>query len=99
VGKTAKLSDRELCRHRPAGSDLDSDLLSYRHSGDARYLPKHTQGSPYRYEPTFLVRIWQLFLGFIQFIRAGKLLGIEDHNIILYENKLAAIASDRGQSR
>ncbi|MGJ0391399.1 MAG: lipase family protein, partial [Methylocystis sp.] len=35
----------------------------YRHSGDARYLPKRVVGSPFRYEPGLLVRAWQFLLG------------------------------------
>ncbi len=73
--------------------------LFYRHSGDPRYLPARDQGSPYRYEPGLATRTWQLAEGLVQLVRAGKILGIEDHAIALYEQKLAAIASERSHSR
>ncbi len=71
----------------------------YRHSGDARYLPDHTAGSPLRYEPGLVMRAWQLLIGLRQFFIAGKILGIEDHSIAEYEQKLMAIASARSQAR
>ncbi len=71
----------------------------YRHSGDARYLPKRVVGTPFRYEPGPIVRGWQFLLGLIQFFQAGKILGIEDHHIGQYEEKLKAIATQRGQAR
>jgi hypothetical protein len=71
----------------------------YRHSGDPRYLPDKVLGSPYRYEPNLPIRAWQLAKGLIQFVQAGNILGIEDHNIALYASKLAEIADARGQTR
>ena len=60
----------------------------YRHSGDPRYLPDQLQHSPYRYEPDFLIRTWQMLKGLVQLARAGTILGIEDHSIVEYERKL-----------
>ena len=71
----------------------------YRHSGDPRYLPDESQDSPFRYQPGGLVRIWQLAKGLVQFFRAGSILGIEDHGVTEYAQKLAAIAAERTQAR
>jgi len=78
---------------------LDLPPVPYRHSGDARYLPDKTQGSPFRYEPGALTRSWQLLIGLVQLARTRSVLGIEDHSILLYERKLADIAANRSQSR
>jgi len=74
-------------------------LYPYRHSGDARYLPDHPVGSPYRYEPGLPVRLYQLVIGLIQFFGSWRLLGIKDHSIAMYAAKLASIADARTQSR
>ena len=71
----------------------------YRHSGDPRYLPDQTKASPFRYEPGPLVRAWQLLVGLRQYFTAGKILGIEDHSMDEYEQKLMAIANARTQAR
>jgi hypothetical protein len=71
----------------------------YRHSGDPRYLPDRFTPSPYRFEPNLLERGWQMVRGVIQLIRAGSLLGIQDHAIAAYREKLDAIAGARDQSR
>jgi triacylglycerol lipase len=71
----------------------------YRHAGDPRYLQQKVDMSPFRYEPHLLVRLWQLALGIVEWFKSGTLLGIADHNIALYEKKLAAIAAARSQSR
>src|SRR5262249_20215265 len=73
--------------------------IVYRHSGDPRYMPDHLTPSPYRFEPNLLERGWQTIRGLIQFIRAGSILGIQDHAIAAYCEKLDAIAEARGQSR
>lgn len=74
-------------------------LYPYRHSGDARYLPERPEGSPYRYEPGLRVRLWQLAIELIQFLRTWQILGIKDHSIGMYAAKLAKIAEARTQSR
>lgn len=71
----------------------------YQHSGDPRFLPTHVQELPFRYEPGFIVRVWQTIRGLIDFARSGTILGIEDHNIGQYESKLETIAEARDQSR
>lgn len=73
--------------------------LVYRHSGDPRYMPDHTTPSPYRFEPNLLERGWQMIRGIAQFVRAGSILGIQDHAIAAYCEKLNAIAEARDQSR
>ena len=55
--------------------------IVYRHSGDPRYMPDHATPSPYRFEPNLLERGWQMIRGLIQLIRAGSILGIQDHAI------------------
>jgi hypothetical protein len=74
-------------------------LYPYRHSGDARYLPDRPEGSPYRYEPGLLVRLWQLVIGLIQFLGSWRLLGIKDHSVGIYAAKLTRIAEARAHSR
>ena len=74
-------------------------MYPYRHSGDARYLPKHPEGSPYRYEPGLFVRLGQLVIGIIQFFGSWQILGIQDHSVAMYAAKLARIADARTQSR
>jgi hypothetical protein len=73
--------------------------LVYRHSGDPRYMPDHLTPSPYRFEPNLLERGWQTVRGLIQFVRAGSILGIQDHAIAAYCEKLDVIAEARSQSR
>jgi hypothetical protein len=74
-------------------------VLSYRHSGDPRYLPDQVRGSPYRFEPNPLQRLWQFLRGVMQLIRAGSILGIDDHQIAEYRRKLDQVAAARAQSR
>jgi triacylglycerol lipase len=71
----------------------------YRHSGDPRYMPESVTASPYRFEPNPAQRTWQFVQGIIQFLRAGSILGIEDHAIADYRRKLEAIAGVRMQER
>ena len=73
--------------------------IVYRHSGDPRYMPDHLTPSPYRFEPNLLERGWQMIRGLIQLVRAGSILGIQDHAIEAYREKLDAIAAARDQSR
>jgi len=73
--------------------------IVYRHSGDPRYMPDHATPSPYRFEPNLLERGWQMICGLIQLVRAGSILGIQDHAIAAYCDKLNAIAEARDQSR
>jgi hypothetical protein len=73
--------------------------IAYRHSGDPRYMPDHVTSSPYRFQPNVLERGWQMVRGLIQLIKAGSILGIEDHAISAYCQKLNAIAEARDQSR
>jgi triacylglycerol lipase len=73
--------------------------IIYRHSGDPRYMPRVTVGSPYRFEPGPLQRAYQVILGIGELLRAGSLLGIADHAIAKYVEKLKAIADARDQSR
>jgi hypothetical protein len=73
--------------------------IVYRHSGDPRYMPDHATPSPYRFEPNLLERGWQMIRGLIQLVRAGSILGIQDHAIAAYCDKLNAIADARDQSR
>jgi hypothetical protein len=73
--------------------------IVYRHSGDPRYMPDHPTPSPYRFEPNLLERGWQMIRGLIQLVRAGSILGIQDHAIEAYREKLDAIAEARDQSR
>jgi triacylglycerol lipase len=74
-------------------------VLNYRHSGDPRYMPDVTSGSPYRFEPNFFQRVVQFGKGVIQLIRARSILGIDDHQIGEYCRKLDQIAGARSQSR
>lgn len=74
-------------------------ILPYRHSGDPRYMPDQVSGSPYRFEPNFFQRVGQFAKAILQLIRAGSILGIEDHQIDGYCQKLNAIAGARTQSR
>jgi len=53
--------------------------IIYRHSGDPRYIPNSVTTSPYRFEPNPAERTWQFLQGIIQLLRAGSILGIEDH--------------------
>jgi triacylglycerol lipase len=71
----------------------------YRHSGDARYMPDVVLDSPYRFQPNIFERTWQLVRGIVQLIRAGSILGIEDHRIGEYCRKLDQIADARRQGR
>lgn len=71
----------------------------YHHSGDPRYMPDMATNTPYRFEPGPLQRLWQLVRGIIQLIKAGKILGIEDHAILEYRRKLDAVAQGRSQAR
>jgi hypothetical protein len=73
--------------------------IIYRHSGDPRFLPGRVTSSPYRFQPNLLMRVGQLFAGLWQFFRAGKILGIDDHNMLQYLSKLDAIARARTQKR
>jgi triacylglycerol lipase len=74
-------------------------LFNYHHSGDPRYMPENVTGSPYRFEPNVFQRMAQLAKGFIQLVKAGSILGIEDHQIGEYCKKLNQIAVARTQSR
>lgn len=74
-------------------------ILDYRHSGDPRYMPDQVSGSPYRFEPNILQRTTQLIIGLIQLVRAGAILGIQDHQISEYCRKLNSIAVARSQCR
>jgi triacylglycerol lipase len=73
--------------------------VAYRHSGDPRYMPNSVTASPYRFEPNPAERTWQFVQGVIQFLRAGSILGIQDHAIADYRRKLEAIAGIRQQER
>lgn len=73
--------------------------IIYRHSGDARYMPKIVTATPYRFEPSPFERAAQWALGIVQLIKAGSILGVEDHAISLYCEKLSRIAHARSQSR
>ncbi len=73
--------------------------IFYRHSGDPRYLPKTVTASPFRFEPSPIERGWQFAEGVLQLVRAGSILGIQDHAIADYCRKLDDIAQARGQSR
>jgi triacylglycerol lipase len=73
--------------------------IVFRHSGDPRYMPSSVTGSPYRFEPSIAERAWQSVQGLLQFLRAGSILGIEDHAIVEYRRKLEAIAGARSQER
>jgi hypothetical protein len=74
-------------------------VFNYRHSGDPRYMPDQVTGSPYRFEPNILQRAVQIAKGFVQLVKAGSILGIEDHQIDGYCRKLNSIAEARSQSR
>lgn len=74
-------------------------VMSYRHSGDPRYMPDVVSGSPYRFEPSLLQQFGQLAKAIVQVIRAQSILGIEDHQISEYCRKLDAIAAARAQGR
>jgi hypothetical protein len=73
--------------------------IIYRHSGDPRYMPQTVIATPYRFEPNPLQRLWQFMQGIGQLIRAGSILGIQDHDIAQYCQKLDAIARARDQGR
>jgi ribosomal protein S10 len=73
--------------------------IVYRHSGDPRYMPKSATASPYRFEPNAAIRAWQFVQGTIQLLRAGTILGIQDHASADYRRKLEAIADVRQQQR
>jgi hypothetical protein len=62
-------------------------------------MPKSVAASPYRFEPNPAERSWQLAQGIFQFLKAGSILGIDDHNIADYRRKLEAIAGVRQQQR
>jgi triacylglycerol lipase len=74
-------------------------MFNYRHSGDPRYMPDQVTGSPYRFEPNIFHRAVQIAKGLVQLVRAGSILGIEDHQIGEYCRKLNSIAAARSQSR
>jgi predicted alpha/beta hydrolase len=71
--------------------------IVYQHSGDARYMPDKLKQSPYRFEPNPLERTWQNIRGLFQFIKSGSILGIEDHSMSEYCNKLEGIVRNRSQ--
>ncbi len=73
--------------------------IFYRHSGDPRYLPAQVGASPYRYQPSLVVRAGQLAEGLISFLRHGSFLGVDEHAIADYCEKLDAIAVARSQGR
>jgi triacylglycerol lipase len=73
--------------------------LVYRHSGDPRYMPDVMTNSPYRFQPGPFQRLWQFVRGIVQLVKAGSILGIDDHAIGEYCRKLDAIARVRSQSR
>jgi triacylglycerol lipase len=73
--------------------------FGYRHSGDPRYMPDVVENSPFRFQPNILQRTWQSCRGLVQFLKAGSILGIEDHSISQYCDKLNDIARARTQSR
>ncbi len=62
-------------------------------------MPDRMTPSPYRFEPNLFERGWQMIRGLIQLVRAGSILGIQDHAIAAYCEKLNAIAEARDQSR
>jgi len=72
-------------------------LFQYRHSGDPRYLPEHAGTSPYRFEPGPLTRLWQIGQGLVQWVKAGSILGVADHAIAEYSQKLDQITANRAQ--
>ncbi len=74
-------------------------VSSYRHSGDARYMPDEVSGSPYRFEPNVFQRMGQIAKAVIQLIKARSILGVYDHQISEYCRKLDQIAEARSQSR
>jgi triacylglycerol lipase len=71
--------------------------ISYRHSGDPRFLPEKVDASPYRYQPDPGTRAIQLGEGIFKFFQAGSVLLIADHAIGEYERKLNQIAAIRTQ--
>lgn len=73
--------------------------IVYRHSGDPRYLPKHVENSPFRYQPSPFARLLQLGEGIFLFLCTWSILGIEDHAIAAYYAKLEKIATARSQDR
>lgn len=73
--------------------------LTYRHSGDPRYMPDLMTGSPFRFQPGVFQRLWQLVRGVIEFAKTRSLLGIHDHAIVEYRQKLDVTALSRPQSR
>ena len=73
--------------------------IGYRHSGDARYLPATVTATPFRFSPNILQRFAQLLAGIKQLFIHKSILGIDDHNINLYADKLLSVASARTQNR
>jgi hypothetical protein len=71
----------------------------YRHSGDARYIPRRVAGSPYRFQPSTAERLWQFILGIGQVFAARSFLGVKDHRTPEYCRKLNEIALARTQGR
>jgi triacylglycerol lipase len=69
----------------------------YQHSGDPRYLPSKVDASPFRYGPTALLNLWHITIA-LPGLCFGKILGIEDHMIGLYAQKLEQIAGNRSTS-
>jgi hypothetical protein len=62
-------------------------------------MPDEVTGSPYRFEPNVFQRVAQWAKGFFQLVKAGSILGIEEHQIDGYCRKLNSIAAARSQSR
>jgi hypothetical protein len=71
--------------------------IGYRHSGDARYLPDKVSATPFRFSPNIFQRAIQLLVGIRQLILHGSILGIEDHAISRYADKLLGVATARTQ--
>jgi len=74
-------------------------VMGYRHSGDPRYLPDRAGGTPYRFEPNIFQRTAQLVRGILQLIVTRSILGIKDHDMGHYCEKLYRIAEARAQAR
>jgi hypothetical protein len=73
--------------------------LVYRHSGDPRYMPNEVKNSPFRFQPNVIQRTWQCCIGLVEFLRSWSILGIKDHAILEYCDKLDDIARVRTQGR
>lgn len=71
----------------------------YRHSGDARYIPRRVAGSPFRFQPGLVERLWQFVLGLAQILAARSFLGVKDHRTPEYCRKLNEIALARTHGR